>query len=350
MKENTNFLSGGKVGWRSPSNIAIVKYWGKKEGQIPMNPSISLTLSKAFTETSIEFRNSYELKVEFYFEGEEKEAFKSKIEKYISKLSETYPGLARYSYKIESANSFPHSAGIASSASSMSALAMCLSSIIYGGEMDGQNLMSASEMARLGSGSACRSLFPVASCWGESIDISGSSDRFGIGLQNEISQEFASAHDTILLVDCGEKSVSSTQGHALMKGHPFEQGRIVQAQSNLKRLYTAMQAGNWEDFIEISELEALSLHGLMMSSTPSFILMHPNTLNIIERLRSFRNESKLPITFTLDAGPNVHILYPDRYKEPIQEFISAELIPFCEDGKVLYDQVGNGPERLIWEV
>ena len=120
----------GKFSWQSPSNIALVKYWGKKPGQIPANPSISFTLSNCHTTTSLSFQKkekpSEEFDFELFFEGEKKESFRPKIQQFLERTQQFLPFLKDYSFKIETSNSFPHSSGIASSASGMSALALVL--------------------------------------------------------------------------------------------------------------------------------------------------------------------------------------------------------------------------------
>jgi diphosphomevalonate decarboxylase len=94
------------------------------------------------------------------------------------------------------------------------------------------------------------------------------------------------------------------------------------------------------------ESEALTLHAMMMSSNPYFILMKPNTLEIINRIWSFREETGLPVCFTLDAGANVHVLYPEKNKTEILEFIKNELVAYCEKEQYLCDEVGKGAEKL----
>ena len=116
----------GKVGWQSPSNIALVKYWGKKGKQIPQNPSISFTLSECRSETFISFEKADNFGFRFFFEGKENPAFGAKIEKFLLDNQKCFPFISQLSLKVESRNTFPHSSGIASSASSMSAFVMCL--------------------------------------------------------------------------------------------------------------------------------------------------------------------------------------------------------------------------------
>ena len=94
------------------------------------------------------------------------------------------------------------------------------------------------------------------------------------------------------------------------------------------------------------ELEALTLHGLMMSSRPSYILMRPHTLHIFEAIRTFRRESGVPISFTLDAGANVHILYTDSHEQTALAFVEDQVKPWCKDGRTIADRVGQGPVSL----
>ena len=120
--------SDGEVAWRSPSNIALVKYWGKYGRQLPSNPSISFTLKNAHTNMRMKY-SSGNGAVTLYFEGERNEQFEQRIKRYIKSINDIYPFLENVDLEIHSENSFPHSAGIASSASAMSALALCLCSI-----------------------------------------------------------------------------------------------------------------------------------------------------------------------------------------------------------------------------
>ena len=145
-----------------------------------------------------------------------------------------------------------------------------------------------------------------------------------------------------MLVDKGEKQVSSTVGHNLVHDHPFSEQRFQQANDNLSKLIPVLKEGDISEFIKIIESEALSLHAMMMTSMPYFILMKPNTLEIINRIWNFRKETKSNICFTLDAGANVHVLYPEAEKETVSTFIEAELKPFCKNGEYIHDQTGNG--------
>ncbi|MBR9847091.1 MAG: diphosphomevalonate decarboxylase [Algicola sp.] len=355
-KPYSKILEKGSVTWSSPSNIALVKYWGKKEHQIPENPSISFTLDHCKTITTVNYskkEGSNSFSFDVFLDGEKKEDFKPKIETFFKRIETYVPFLKDYHFKIETSNTFPHSSGIASSASGMSALALCLVSI----EIELRNVTlsaversyynkKASFLARLGSGSACRSVEGDLIVWGTHNDIEGSSDVFGVKYPYEVHQNFKNYQDTILLVDKGEKQVSSTIGHNLMHDHPFAERRFKQAHENMSKLIGVFKNGDVDAFIKIVESEALTLHAMMMTSMPYFILMKPNTLEIINNIWEFRKKTHSKVCFTLDAGANVHVLYPEHEKEAVVEFIKTKLATHCQNGHYICDQIGFGAIQL----
>jgi diphosphomevalonate decarboxylase len=354
MISENNFISTsysftvefGQTSWEAPSNIALVKYWGKKENQIPANPSVSLTLSQSKTITEVSFSkkdNSNGFSFDFLFEDKPKEDFKPKIEQFFKRVEKYLPFLSSYHFVINSRNTFPHSSGIASSASAMAALSLCLMSIErqFTEISDDFFYKKASFLARLGSGSACRSVKGNPVVWGAHKEVNESSDLFGVELP-EIHEIFRNYQDTILLVDVGAKEVSSSVGHNLMHNHPYANRRFDQAHENLSAMLSVFQSGDLNKFIEITESEALTLHSMMMTSSPYFILMKPNTLHIINRIWEYRKQTGVPVCFTLDAGANVHVLYPESYKNQVLEFIKNSLVEFCHNGQFIEDQTGNG--------
>ena len=342
-----NSITSANFEWSAPSNIALVKYWGKKENQIPANPSISFTLNHCKTITKLEVvkkSETQDISFELLFEGKPKEDFKPKIQKFLERIVPYCPYIKDYHFKIDTQNTFPHSSGIASSASGMAALAvniMRLEKTIIPSISDEYFYSKASFLARLGSGSACRSIKGEVVVWGNHDAILGSSDLFGIAF-SEIHENFNNYQDTILLVDKGEKQVSSTLGHNLMHNHPYAEQRFAQAHENLTALKEVLTTGNIAEFIKIVESEALTLHAMMLTSMPYFILMKPNTLAIINALWNFRNKTQIPVCFTLDAGANVHVLYPAAVKEKVLQFIQDELVAYCQNGQYICDCIGTG--------
>lgn len=338
--------------WKSPSNIALVKYWGKHGRQLPRNASISFTLHHCHTITEIsieEKKADGQISVDFFFENKKQDQFKSKIVTFLNSILSEMPFLGQFHFNIHSSNSFPHSAGIASSASSMSALMACICDLEkeLGFQKEGADFLKrVSYFSRLASGSACRSVYPLAASWGQSNYLSLSSDEYASPFDADLHIDFHDFHDDVLIVSRNEKSVSSTVGHNLMHNNPFADIRYKQADLNMKLMLQALKSGDIEEFGRITEAEALMLHALMMTSSPSFVLMEPSSLEIIKKVQSFRKETSIPLYFTLDAGPNVHLLYPHNVEEEVNQFISAELSQHCDQNQVIRDFVGKGLEKL----
>ena len=348
-----NVTEKGSFYWSAPSNIALVKYWGKKENQIPANPSISFTLNNCKTITKLDFEPktsaSRDYSFDLFLDGKSKEDFKPKMQKFFERIEIYLPFLNHFHFTISTENTFPHSSGIASSASGMGAMAVNLMSIekLFNPQMTDEYFWKkASFLARLGSGSACRSIKGSVVVWGETESIENSSDLFGVEFSEDIHPNFQNYQDTILLVDKGEKVVSSTVGHELMHDHPFAQNRFGQAHDNLAQMKQILMDGNLEDFVKLVESEALTLHAMMMTSMPYFILMKPNTLEIINKIWKFRTETQIPVCFTLDAGANVHVLYPENVKEKVLQFIKNELIGYCQNQQYICDEIGCGALQL----
>lgn len=334
--------------WSAPSNIAFVKYWGKKGVQEPLNSNLSGTLDKCRTNTSIIFEKG-EFDVTLFFHGERNETFEKKVRAKLAKtISNEFPSLLNYKLTIHSENTFPHSCGIASSASFYASLSLCLTEFefelssrsIYG-ESDCFStdfLERASFYARLGSGSACRSLFPGVATW----EFESPAYAKCLEIKNDNLKEI---DDFICLVDSSEKSVSSTLGHSMMNDHPYKDLRINQANQNFSACVTALQYGDWNSFIQVVEEEANSLHALMMTSRPAFILLKPNTLAFIESFQRWREEHQVNACYTIDAGPNLHFLVDRKQSELFKSFIEKNT-HLLENGQYIHDQIGGVIKKI----
>lgn len=336
-----------KSAWKCPSNIAIVKYWGKYGVQLPSNPSISFTLNNAYTETHAYLlkKGSLSNGIEYYFDATRNEAFENRIVKFIEMHKENFSFIDNYDLLIYSNNSFPHSTGIASSAAAFGALALNL--VDLESQVTETNWTEAtwqhiSHLARLGSGSASRSLYPSFVMWGKTDAIEGSSQEYAVPVK-EVHENFQDIQDDILIVESKEKRVSSSVGHSLMVDHPYAEQRFKQAYERIPELAQILKEGNWEAFITLCESEALTLHSMMMCSKEYYLLFHPNTIQIINKIMDFRKESGLPLCFTLDAGPNIHLLYPKSIKDQVNTFVTTELKPYYENR--IQDQLGQGPVK-----
>lgn len=336
-------ISNQVVSATCPSNIALIKYWGKYANQIPANPSISYTLNHCNTQTSMEFFANEPFSVKTFLAGKEEVKFAEKIEKYFKNIEQYLPWILKGKFIIKTENTFPHSSGIASSASGFGAIASCLIELdnLFGTENQEprHKTKKASFLARLGSGSACRSLYNGLVVWGKTNEVEGSSDLYAVKYpDSEIHPIFKNFNDWVLLIHEGQKTVSSTVGHGLMNTNPYAERRFQEARENFIPLKEILKTGNLEKFITLVEHEALTLHAMMMMSEPAFILMKTGTLEVINKLWKFREETGNPLFFTLDAGANVHLFFPENESsDAIKNFIETELLPHTQKGGIVKD-------------
>lgn len=335
--------------WSAPANIALIKYWGKKEIQLPANPSLSFSLQNSRSITQVETDTSLKAGTwTFSYDGKPNAVFEKKLKIFFDRIREELSVLDRQGLRIHSKNNFPHSSGISSSASFYASLALCLCELenhaVNRTPGEKEFFQSASRIARLGSGSAARSVYGGFNLWGQS-DIRGSSDEYSIPVNTDIHPDFSEYRDAVLIISSEVKSLSSSAGHALMNENPFGPSRYSQARQHLKTLYAALQKGDHTTVIKITEQEALTLHGLIMSSSGGTLLMTPQTVEAIKKIREYRTATNSKCCFTLDAGPNIHFLYPDNEKEKIHNFIRTDLASLCENQQWIDDHLGAGPMK-----
>lgn len=337
--------------WTCPSNIAIVKYWGKRGNQLPQNPSLSFVLEHCHTHTrvdAIRIEQNSGPEVEVIFNDGANARISARIQAYIDRLAIHVLWLRNYRLVIDTRNSFPHGAGIASSASGFGALALCLADI--GSRHTGYHVPGfdffekASRLARLGSGSASRSVNPGFSLWGRYAGCEGSSDAFAVKLKN-IHPLFYTLCDSIVILSDREKEVPSGIGHMTMQGHSYAKARYNSARENLGLLLAALAEGDFDLFGLVAEREGLGLHGLMLLANEPYSLLEPGSIEWMRKVNQFRRETQIPLTFTFDAGPNLHIIYPAEHKEAVRGFIDSELKENRNGYYCIHDNLGTGPMK-----
>ena len=226
----------------------------------------------------------------------------------------------------------------------MSALALCLLDLQSVGSVDEPEdfIRQASRLSRLGSGSACRSLYPHAALWGESPR--GGSDEYATALA-DLHPTFQTYRDSVLIISAQEKKISSRTGHQSMEDHPYRDQRYRLARERTEQLLDILVGGDENAFGTLLEQEAMELHALAATATPSTLYWEPATLRIIKSIRRFREENSLPLYFTLDAGANIHLLYPERITKAVHRFIDEETRPYLQPPTVIHDRVGEGPKK-----
>lgn len=281
---------------KAPANIAFIKYWGKKNKnlRIPMNNSISMNLSRAFTVTTVEFNRDFkddQVKIDDKpVENKEKE----RITKHLDRIRK----LAKIDLraKVDSQNSFAKGTGIASSASGFAALTLATTKAA--GLILSEKKLSI--LARLGSGSACRSIPDGFVEWKSGTNQSS----FAHSLH---PPSFWGIRDIIAVIDTASKKVSSSEGHTKAKSSPFFKARIAKMNQKVREIKKAMTLKDFSRFGQIIEEEAINMHTVMMTSRPALYYWLPKTLEIILLIQEWR-KAGLEAYFTLDAGSTVHVI------------------------------------------
>ena len=339
--------------YQCPSNIALVKYWGKKAKgiQLPANASISFTLSDLHATTTVEAMPCDETLTEpaFMFQLNDlpQPSFEPKIKSFLKRIWENYTFLLNHRLFIKSSNNFPHGAGIASSAAGFGALSLCMVDLQnqFCGTALNNPSREASRISRLGSGSACRSMFAEPGVWGKTYKVDDSCDEYAVPMK-ELHDSFNTWKDIVLIVDANEKAVSSTEGHKQLENNVYAESRHESAKMSMDKMVDALKKHNLPAFIHTVESEALQLHAMMMVSPMHYLLMEPNTLAIIKKIWDFREKTMLPLCFTLDAGSNVHLLYDGKEEDKIKNFVENELLPYCSQNRYFCSDLGGKPQKL----
>ena len=231
-----------------------------------------------------------------------------------------------------------------------SSLSLCLCSIEekLEGAITGNKdfFQKASYLARLGSGAACRSLYGSYVIWGDSEEHPTFSNLYGQPFPFDIHPTFQKLQDAVLMVSKSRSQISNHTYHTFIKSHPEATSRFGQARKNFKLLLKALQFGEINVFIKVIEAEAISISELLKSAPGGDQILKPESHAIIKKVVDFREETGVPVCYTYDIGPNIHLLYPEAYKKDVESFIKKNLLTYCEDGAVIFDKIGPSPVQV----
>lgn len=314
---------------RAYTNIALIKYWGKKDEELilPMNNSLSLTLDAFYTETEVIFSDTL-AKDEFYLDGEQQdEKATKKISTFLDLVREK--GQTTLYAKVISQNFVPTAAGLASSASGLAALAGACNEALQLG-LDNVGL---SRLARRGSGSACRSIYGGFVEWEKGVDDLTSyakqipSDHF----EDDLAMVF-------LLLNDQQKDVSSRDGmRRTVETSSFYQGWLDSLDADLAQLKQSITDKNFQSLGETMERNALKMHGTTLAANPPFTYWSPDSLKAMQAVRDLRKQG-IPCYFTMDAGPNVKVLVEKKHLTAVKTACSR----LFSEKQVVSAQAGSG--------
>lgn len=282
---------------KAPANIAFIKYWGKKDEKLrlPMNGSISMNLSEIFTTTCVEFGEYFKEDTVSIDGNKVENKEKARVIDHLDRIRKI--AQLKLKAKVESKNNFPKGTGLASSASGFAALTLAASKAA-GLRLSEKEL---SILARIGSGSACRSVPDGFVEWKE-----GRNSKTSYAHTLYLPDHWDIC-DVIAIVDKTSKKINSTEGHVLAESSPFLKARIAGMRNKIEEIKDSLKRKDFTKFGEILEEEAINMHAVMMTSKPALYYWLPETLTIMLSVIKWRDVG-LESYFTIDAGPNVHVI------------------------------------------
>lgn len=295
-------------------NIAFIKYWGDQDPElrIPVNGSLSMNLDCLYSRTTVEFDQELD-KDELLIGGQRPDDMAvSRVSRFLNRVRE----LADFAIcaRVSSENNFPTGSGIASSASGFAALSLA-ASFAAGLELDQQAL---SRLARRGSGSACRSVPGGFVEW-----LPGNDDDSSYSI-SVVAHDHWDLRDCIAIASREHKSTGSTSGHNLAGTSPFQAARVADAERRLDLCREAIINRDFQAFAEVVEMDSNLMHAVMMTSQPPLYYWQPATLDVMQSVIEWRSTG-IPVCFTIDAGPNVHVITTSEYSDGVME--KLEQIP-----------------------
>ena len=293
---------------QAAANIAFIKYWGNRDNalRIPTNGSISMNLDGLFSHTTVSFQSSLAFDQLII---NEREVAGQGLER-VSRILDLIRSMAKIQDRAEvmTSNNFPSGAGIASSASAFAALALA------GSRAAGLDLSEPelSRLARRGSGSAARS-------------IPGGFVEWQAGTTDQDSFAFSIADpdhwkvvDCVAIVSTAHKKTGSTEGHSIAPTSPLQAARLADTPRRLEICRKAILEHDFQALASIVELDSDMMHAVMMTSTPALHYWAPASLEVMKCVREWRAEG-IPVSYTVDAGPNVHVLCLDTEVQTVEK-------------------------------
>jgi diphosphomevalonate decarboxylase len=300
----------------APSNIAFIKYWGKKdEGlRLPENGSISMNLSNLLTTSTVEF--DPKLKNDEIMLNEEKQPIENRASKHLDRIREIAE-ISSYA-KVVTNNNFPTSTGLSSSASGFAALTVA-STTAAGLKLSEKEL---SILARLGSGSACRSIPDGFVEW---LDGNTNETSYAVSL---FQPDYWEIVDIIAIVNVGPKNIPTSEGQKSAKSSPFFLTRLEKIQDKIMEIKRYLQQKDFKSFGELIESEALELHAIMLTATPGLIYWLPGTISVMRQVQKLRRVG-LQVYFTVNTGQDIHLICQKKDAKRVSELVKG--IPEVRD-------------------
>ncbi len=295
----------------APSNIALIKYMGKTDSTInlPTNASLSYTLDNL--STKVELRSTSQANDSWQAFDDNKD-FKLNAKSQTRFLNHLQFLKQQFNYDrnfiVSSKNNFPLGCGLASSASSFAALTKCaVMALCELTSQESPTITQQAMLSRQGSGSSCRSFFTPWAQWQDSN-------------VEEVTLPYGKLLHQVIVLSDKEKTISSSQAHLLVTSSPAFDGRIERANNRLELLMTALNNKDWASSYQHSWDEFIDMHNLFQTAETPFDYMNDDCRGLLKTLQQFWLENGNGPIVTMDAGPNIHLLYRPQDKDLQQKF------------------------------
>ncbi len=324
----------GKATFRAYANIAFIKYWGAKDKSLnlPYTNSLSMTLSGAHSTTTVAWLATSQREDEISLNGQfAKGTDRTRIIAHLDRMRNLL-GHHRMA-KVVSVNNFPAGAGIASSASGFCALTVAAAAA---SQMEGEDLdlNALARISRRASGSACRSFFGGFVEWEAGID-----DCSSLPMQLHHERHWA-LNDVVAVVSRASKKVSSQSGHGLADSSFLLENRLQFVSEALPIAKGAVRSRNLKILGPLLEKDALFMHAVMLTSRPSLLYLNDAAVDLMQAVQSWRAEEGLEAYFTIDAGPNLHVICEEQDRGRLLKKMEAvESV-----SQIIVNRPGPGPE------
>lgn len=308
----------------APSNIALCKYWGKRNEllNLPLTNSLSISLGDKGATTKIEISESATDKI--YLNGIEVSEYNN-FYKRISDFLNLFRFETNYKYIVQTTTNIPVAAGVASSACGFAALAKSVNNL-FGWELEDKYL---SIIARLGSGSASRSIWHGFVEWHK-----GLFDKIGMDSYAErLDYTWEELRVGLLLIDTNAKKISSREAMRLsVLNSPFYSIWPEEVSRSINLVKKALEEKNFSLLGETTEKNAICMHAIMQTTTPPILYSNKNTIDMMHKIWDLRKDG-MPIYFTQDAGPNLKLLFLEKDLSAIKEYFPdmQVAIPFHDN-------------------
>lgn len=327
-----------KSTWLATPNIAVVKYWGKRDSELnlPYNGSVSVTMDETVsTRTTVEFDASLSRDT-FSLNGKPAKPDETlRVSRVLDAVRKSAGIKTRA--RVASENNFPTAAGIASSASGFAALA-CAAADAAGMKSSSKSL---SLFARLGSGSACRSVIGGFAEWKMGGKPDGS-DSYAV--QIAPASHWPPLRNVIAITDAGRKLIGSDMGMQFtVSGSALYKERLKRMPLLIRGMKSAILSRNLPLFLSLTMKESSNMHAVMLDSTPPIIYLNDISREIMRKVHSFNeSEGEIAAGYTFDAGPNAHVYTTEKHAKKIARMLSE----IKGVKKTITCKAGNGPRKL----